>query len=474
MALRRLVRAGVDTGSRMRRAPAALAALLAGASLVAFGCTSAPPTDSARKNVLLITLDGLRQDHISAFGYPRPTTPNLDWLATHGVAFRTVIPTGCATQVSLTSLFTSRSYADGQVEAGIVLRESNVTLAETFADAGYDTAGFVASPVLARDNRFGQGFAVYEDFHDAAETYIGAEQPVGAALRYLQGRPTTRPFFVYLHLEEPHPPWRHPSPWLDGTERSESFFGKGCTYMPSADELAGLDARTKSNLIAKYDGALHYADAQIGRLLEQLRSSGALSTTIIAVSTDHGLELVDRYSATHGHNPFDEVVRTFLILFDHSAALAAAATDVQARIFDIGPTLLAAAQIPSPPSVEGVDLLARDAVVPDLAFTRCYNADVVRTLDYKLIDVDFSVARARGDHLPAGLPEGRQLFDLRRDPGERHDVLTEHPTVVDAMQRARAMHGPLRRDPQCDDESAPRPILDPAIRERLRVLGYEE
>jgi arylsulfatase A-like enzyme len=448
--------------------------ILASALLVAAGCRSAPAPESARKNVLLVTLDGARQDHVSAFGYARQTTPNLDWLAAHGVAFRTVIPTGCATQISLTSLFTSRPYADTQVEAGTVLRAANLTLAESFAAAGYDTAGFVASPVLAADSGFGQGFAVYEDFHDAAATYVGAELPVGAAIRYLQTRDGARPFFLYLHLEEPHPPWRHGSPWLQGDERAESFFGKGCTYMPSADELAQLDPRTKANLIAKYDGALHYADAQIGRLLDQLRSSAALARTVIAVSTDHGIELVDRYSATHGHNPFDEVVRTFLILFDQSAAFAGVATENQARGFDVGPTLMALAQVEPPPDAEGVNLLHRDAAVPDLAFTRCYNADVVRTSSYKLIDVDFGVARSRGDHLPVGLPEGRQLFDLRRDPGERRDVLAAYPDIAAALQRARTMHGPIRRDPQCDDQRAARPLLDPAIQERLRVLGYDQ
>jgi arylsulfatase A-like enzyme len=242
--------------------------------------------------------------------------------------------------------------------------------------------------------------------------------------------------------------------------------------MPTAEELAQLDDRTKTNLIAKYDGSLRYADEQIGHLLEHLRTSGTLANTAVAVSTDHGLELVDRYSATHGHNPFDEVVRTFLILFDQSTTFGGVAPEqMQARILDIGTTLMALAHVEKPPTAEGVDLLSRDAVVPEYAFARCYNADVVRTLSYKLIDVDFSLARRKGDHLPVGLQEGRHLFALRTDPAERHDVAAENPRIAEAMQRARDVYGPVR---QCADETSQRPMMDSAIQERLRLLGYQE
>ena len=124
--------------------------------LAGVGCSS--PPSPPKKNVLLITLDDLRRDHIiSAFGYSRPTTPNVDWLAAKGVVFRNVVPTGGSTQVSLTSLFTSQQYADAQAKRSTVLKASNVTLAETFAAAGYDTAGLVASPIHEAGEMHGEG-----------------------------------------------------------------------------------------------------------------------------------------------------------------------------------------------------------------------------------------------------------------------------------------------------------------------------
>lgn len=443
---------------------------LAGAMIATAGCFSAsePP-----KNVVLITLDGLRQDHLSAFGYPRQTTPNIDWLATNGVSFRNMVPTGCSTQVSLTSLLTSQGYAQVPVGEGVTLNDSSVTLAEAFAAAGYDTAAFVASPVLASDPRSHRGFAVYEEFHDGSD-YVTAERPVLSAIAYLQGRKSARPFFLYLHLEEPHPPWRHGSPWLQGEEPLESFFDAGCTYIPTAEELATLGERTKANLIAKYDGALRYADEQIGALLKELKTSQALAKTAVAVSTDHGFELVERYSATHGHNPFDEVVRTFLILYDAAADFAGIDPGgVQGRIFDIGPTLMALAHVEKPPATDGVDLLSRASAVPKYAIARCYNADVVRSLDYKLIDVSFALARRTGEHIPVGLEEGRYLFDLRSDPGETNDVAASHPRIVEAMEREKARYGLASPERPSFPDASTRPTVDPLVAERLRVLGYQ-
>jgi arylsulfatase A-like enzyme len=116
------------------------------------GCSSPsePPKAPKKKNVLLITLDALRQDHVSAFGYSRQASPNIDWLALNGVAFRTVVPTGCGPRISLTSLFTSKQFTWSQLENATSLRDSSTTMAETFTAAGYQAAGFVTSPILAK------------------------------------------------------------------------------------------------------------------------------------------------------------------------------------------------------------------------------------------------------------------------------------------------------------------------------------
>lgn len=448
------------------------AASLAVVAVLLLGCGSdAPP------NVVLITLDALRQDHLSLFGYERPTSPNIDWLAGRGRIFRDVVPTSCSTKASLTSLLTSLDYSShGIIHHAAMVGDGHEMLAETFRRNGYATAGVVATPHLSASLGYGQGYDQYTDHADLEVDYITADLVMAGAQRFLDSpRPSKQPFFLYLHLEEPHPPWNHPSPWVENGTSTTRFFDEGCGHIPTREELDTLDADERFDLIAKYDGALRFADEQIGRLIQQLRSRGDLDNTIIAVSTDHGLELLDRYSASHGFNPFDEVLRGFLVLFDgrstdHSVQLE----EGQGRIFDIGPTLLGLAGLPAPEGLDGVDLIRERDRLPRFAYSTCYGFEAVRSLDHKLIFFDLTLARRRykSTNRPTNMREGIQLFDLRADPGERTDLSEELPRVRQQMWRQLRLYRKKLRErtsdaPTVADEERSDQELD-----RLRALGY--
>lgn len=464
------------------------------------GCSSGAPESSApEKNVLLITLDALRQDHISAFGYSRPTTPHIDSLARDGIVFRNVVPSGCSTKASLTSLFTSVDYRYHHILShGSVLPDEYETLAEVFKRSGYQTAGFVATPHLLAELNYDQGFDVYEDFSSAwrrlmgalglgrtwdrivkawnkrvgsenkQSTYVTADLVAGELIDFLRHRRRKNaPFFLYAHFEEPHPPWLHPSPWLTEPEPSDRLFS--CYHIPSEQELEQLDEATRSRLVAKYDGAVRYADEKIGEILSTLREVGELDKTIIAVSTDHGLELLDRFSASHGHNPFDEVVRTFLVIND----LSNDNKDqnwIQARIFDIGPTLFALAGVEASDPLQGLDLLSEWEQLPEFAFSKCYVGEMVRSLNYKLVRLDFQGLKNR----PVGIKEGFMLFDLRADPGERVDIKDEETVVFDLMrQELDSYREDLKAEFTAASWKADEDLSAAAV-ERLKALGYIE
>jgi arylsulfatase A-like enzyme len=479
-----------------------LAALFLLASLSCNASDSTQPPEaihSSRKNIVLITLDALRQDHLSAFGYSRQTSPNIDWLSKHGAVFRNVVPSGCSTKASLTSLYTSMDYRHHHVlRHGAVLNDEYSTLAEIFKQHGYDTAAFIGTPHLRGELNYDQGFDLYEDFSgfwlqvkgvvqrlipDALVLripgadrflermgYITAGLVVDAMLRYLAIRPAgDTPFFVYAHLEEPHPPWIHGSPWLTEKEEREQFFL--CTHVPSDEELKAVSSRTRENLIAKYDGAIRFADEQIGRLISALRNRGLLENSVIAVSTDHGLELLERYSATHGYNPFDEVVRTFLVLYDGSGRIGRVDTNrIQGRIFDIGPTLLGLANLEPPPGLDGIDLLNDPERLPPYAFSKCYNAEVVRSLDFKL----FEIRKVQGRNHPEGMPIGLQFYSLREDPGETRDVRERYPRRFEEMrEELEAYRADLEKEflPEIEVEDKD---LSRGTYEMLKRLGYIE
>lgn len=442
----------------MSRRAVALALLLA-------ACGRAP---AERPDVVLITLDGLRRDHLSAFGYDRPTSPNIDRLAAGGLAFPTIVPTGCSTPTSLTSLLTATSATAPDVRApGGALAPGVLTLAEVFQREGFATAGFTATGWLAARLGYGRGFERYEDF---ASHRTGPETVGDAVVQHIErSRDDPRRLFVYVHFKEPHPPWRHAEPWAEPRERGVRPFDEGCKFLPSAEQFDAVSPEERADLVARYDATIRAVDAQIGRILAALESTGRLRRTVVAIGTDHGFELLDRYSATHGRNPFDEVVRTFLVLHDGRGGLPALDTEaIQGRIHDVGPTLLGLAGIERPAAFEGLDLLADADDLPEFAFTRCAGAFSVRTLDWKLVGIDLS-RRWRASRAPAN---GTYLFDLRADPGERRDVKAVERRIY---ARLREASGALAESAGKTDEDDRIPeTLDEDTKEQLRALGYGE
>jgi len=437
----------------------------------------APSAPADAKNVLLISLDGLRWDHMSLFGYARTTTPNIDWLGRHGTSYDTVIATGGSTKTSLTSLLTGMDYRYHQIfDHGQRLPADFTTLAEAFRDAGYLTAAVVATPMLSRQLDYDQGFLVYEDFErePGASDYVRATRVADRMLELL-GRATQAeakpPFFLYAHFEEPHPPWHPPSPWLGKPEAEQRYdsqpFDLGCSYIPRPDELRALTPERRAEWIAQYDGAILQADREIGRVLDFLREKGLLERTLVAVTTDHGYDLLDKYAFGHGYGVSEEIIRTFLVLYDGSRSDPwPAPAAVQGRTFDIGPTLLARVGLTAPAEFEGVDLLTQADRVPRFAFAIDSGVVAVRTPEHKLVHIDFAGARPKPDSIPEF---GFQLYDLRNDPGETLDLKDR---LAAAFQELRAEYDRLERDRAREFVVGTRTPLEDETTARLRSLGY--
>ncbi len=433
--------------------------------------TAAAPAPVAPKDILLVSFDALRQDHLSVFGYARQTSPTLEWLASQGTALRDVVPAGLSTKTSLTSLVTALEYRTHHIlQKNEHLPASIVTVAEALRDQGYATAGFVATPHLAAELGYDQGFDRYEDFAGAGKHAVSAAEVRDRVLAYLDeplpaGR---RARFVYVHILEPHPPWLDPSPWLTTKEPGKRIFA--CVELPPPEKVAKITPQRLTNLVAKYDGAILAGDRALGAVVDKLRTQGRLARTVIGVTTDHGLELLDRYSASHGWNPFDEVARGFLVLYDGSRPWGPAPR-IQARNVDVLPTLLARAGASLVPSFQGVDVFGATAKVPEIAFSRGNHCVAVRTLTHKLIWIDFPADVP----FPASLTRGFSLFDLRTDPAERRDVKGEQPEVFAKLRDAFLA---FQRDEgaKAEDPADPKHTqgLSPEARERLEALGYVE
>ncbi len=319
---------------------------------------SSPPP-----NVILISIDSLRADHVGCYGYGRNTTPHLDRFAREGVVFEQHISSSSWTLPAHAALFTSvPDSVHGCVEAtGTALNPAFVTLAERFREGGYEAAGFYAGPYMHEAFGLGQGFEPYlycveyrESFDsDAVEQWgnDGAaharshqgttnEALYGAAAAWIEEH-KQRPFFAFLHFWDVHFDFTPPPPWdtrfdpgYDGPIDGRNFFSDHERYNPA------ISPADLAHLIALYDGEIGWTDSFLGRLREALEEWGLAENTLVVVTSDHGTEFFDHGWKGHRHTLFDELVRTPLVLWFPKRFQGGRKVEEQTRIIDVAPTLL--------------------------------------------------------------------------------------------------------------------------------------
>ena len=415
-----------------------------------------------RANVLVISMDTLRRDHLAPYGASFET-PAASRLAREGVVFDRAVSHVPLTLPSHTSLFTGLYPPNHAVRdnGGFQVSDETTTLAERFQAAGYRTAAFVAAYVLHSRWGIAQGHDTYDDLFDYAgledRALTDVERPaapvVDAALQWLKQPRGDRPFYLWVHLFDPHWPYEPPD-----------------------------DYRRRAP--TPYAGEVMYADAQLARLLDALDDTGLRRNTLIVYVSDHGESLGEHGEPTHGIFLYGASMDVpFLIAPPPGAAVGSPAVPLAgrrvgglARLVDVTPTVLDLVGLPIPPELDGVSLLpmmahegasAADgppADVPDaLTGPVSYAETYYPRFHYNWSEL-VALETARWKFVSAPRPE---LYDLRSDPAELQDVSAEHPAVAATLARhLEAMN--LREGA---DEPTPAK-LDPEERARLEALGY--
>ena len=394
-------------------------------------------------NVLLISIDTLRADHLGSYGYAAAQTPTLDALAARGLRFAHASTTTPLTLPAHTSLMTGTFPAWHGVRdnGGFYVSDDQITLAEVLRGRGYRTGGFIGAFVL--DSRWGisQGFDRYFDDFDLSR-YEGkgldAVQRPGAdvvdhALSWLD-EDNRQPFFAWVHLYDPHTPYAAPDPFR---------------------------SRFPATVVGAYDAEISYADSQVARLIARLSDTHRLDSTLIVVVGDHGESLGEHDEQQHGFFVYEGTVHIPLIVA--GPRVPARVVQDQVRIVDVMPTVLDSIGVPIPKPVQGRSLRALDnGGHPDLlALSETY---------YPRYHYGWSDLQAVGDgRYKFILAPERELYDLQNDPGEAHNLASANP------QRAAALEKALRdlqaRSAASAPPTAPRQ-MDPEAEERLRALGY--
>lgn len=346
------------------QSPLLLAAALA--ALVT-ACSKAAPAPRRAPNVVLICLDTVRADHLGTYGYARPTTPALDALAERSVVFTQARATAGWTKPSVPSFLTSTYPLQHGVYEGSahdptgtltdLLPSQAFTLAEAFQAGGYRTGAFLHNAQLRRGNGFEQGFEHYE------EDKLDARRIRWLGLDWIDdGHAAAKgqPFFLYLHFLDAHWPYPAGEEWFTRfatAAATERFRGADSRSLYDAinDGAEALSEADRTALEALYDGALSYLDSELGRFFEGLTMRGLDQDTIVCVIADHGEEFGEHGRLGHGHGLWENLLHVPWILAVPGTPSRRHVALVS--LVDVMPTLLAAAGLPAPPGMQGVDRL---------------------------------------------------------------------------------------------------------------------
>ncbi len=365
-----------------------------------------------RPNVVVYVVDCLRADHVGAYGYPLGTTPNLDALAEDGVLLSNL--TSCApwTKPSTACLFTSLlpTFHQARTVDDALARE-RTTVAEVFRDAGYSTAAWVANPVIdPRVFFFNQGFDRWVDLRSFEERSrrenihdieTDAAEITRQVVPWLEEH-RKETFFLYLHSLDLHFGYQ-PRPPFDA-----KFVRRDSTGLERDREL--------------YDNELAYNDAEIGKLVAELKRLGLYDDTLLFVTSDHGEEFGEHGEARHGKTLYQQALHIPGILKLPGSRNKGRRPEALASNIDAAPTLLALAGVDAPEEFQGRSLL--DVIEKDAARTdrRVFSEVVAPNF------VSYAVRDQRYKHVKTLVPElSASLYDLEADPGETKNLLAEAP-----------------------------------------------
>ncbi len=339
-------------------------ALLLMGMVIHLGQTRQPATAqaTAQPNVIFIVVDALRADHVSAYGYERPTTPRLDAFMAEGVRFAEATSPSSWTFPSNVTMFTGRMPQRIRMNDwgsfNAVIPSEEMTLGQAMKNGGYLTAGFVTNYYLDSKFGFARGFDHYQRL---TKTEL-AEDLNGLIFDWLDTNPPasdSRPLFLFAYYYDPHS-WYDPPPPYDTLYKpgcpsalTPESYGHGERVVAGEDVLTACDVE---HLLALYDGETTYWDYHLGQFLDRLEAEGLLDNALIVLTSDHGQMFGEHGKWVHRNSLYEEVLRVPLFIHYPGTAPAGMVVDTPVFTADIMPTILDLAGLPIPPKMDGKSL----------------------------------------------------------------------------------------------------------------------
>lgn len=335
--------------------------------VIMIGCKTEQP--DARPNILLVLLDTVRADHLHCYGYERTTSPVIDSLAAEGTIWMQVQGQSSWTLPAMASIFTGtseRSHRAGLRDGhAFGLSEELETIPVLLKDEGYTTSAFFNVPVMAPSYGFTRGFD-FTDCRGCSVETLKAEEVVDSFIDYMdhQNIHDDSPFFIVLHLFDPHSPYEPPEPfaslWADQSYNGTRWGSKTTAEIITGFSSGEMDSAGLQNMIDLYDGEIAYTDNQLRRVFNYFEDRGIIDNTLVILVADHGEEFGEHGEVLHGFQLYQETTRVPLIISGPNISSGNVEYTVVGQM-DILPTLLAYLEIPIPGQVEGRNIIG----VPD-------------------------------------------------------------------------------------------------------------
>jgi len=442
---------------------------------------------SDRPNLILISIDTLRADHLGCYNYPRPTSPTIDALASEGVVFDDASTTSPWTLPSHASMLTglyprrhglrlpvnSMRKARQAAEAlGVETRRyevSQTTLAEHLGRAGYATAGFVNFTLVSERYGFDRGFHQFSHI----ENDSGSSKPskiAQHAVRWLES-PPSEPFFLFLHFYDVHSPYQSLPKYreefvndYDGPLGPSGFLHfkriLNGNYQPTDADVQYLEDI--------YDAGIRQLDDGLRRIVASLEKSGLMEDTLIVITSDHGEEFMEHGGVSHGADHYQEVMRIPWVMRGPDVP-PGKRVQTMVSLVDLMPTVLGVLGIDLPGDLDGVDVGSTwrsDAQPIERYLFAEAEMSAGFELDLEAVDVKKAVRNSRFKLHYNTAAQTKELYDLLSDPGETQNVADAGHRAGDQLMRRLEQ---FLTDPVTSQPVAP---LSPEQRKSLKSVGY--
>ncbi len=380
---------------------------------------STAQSESLSNNILFLTVDTLRANHLSCYGYSHLTSPNIDKLAEKGLVFENCITEIPLTCPSFSSMFTSKfPRTTGVTRNGLGISKDEVTITELFKEKGYFTFCVQSNWTLkSKLSGLNKGFDIYDDdFHNKRWGIFSSErladEVTKKSIEIIKKLPSDKPFFGWVHYSDPHAPYH--------------FRKEYNVHTHSKD----IKDKKVYKTIKSYDAEIRFTDEQIGILLKHLPEN-----TIIVFTADHGESLYEHNYLGHGRKLYQNEIRIPFIIVSQS--VLPGRTNIPIRGIDIGPTILGLAHIAKHKNMLGLDVLNENVNEERIRVVETYGGAVpkipiLRFIMRKANPIMQSVIFKEWKLIVK--QKRKELYNIIEDPNEMNNLAKQHPQKVSELQ----------------------------------------